>query len=324
MGLFEDIGKPENIDEAVRLRLAQSLAHILSRAGDYLDVDTGRFEAALGQVRKYRQDPGVFARYYDLVFAINSNRFTEANQLIAEISDLAGQPVEFAILPYARDHLGDDYDRFPRLLFSEYSENNPMASPSGTTCAAHTENLHHAIDIISRVDKSIHEEIANLLVRIFVTTANTARPGKSYGGVTSFMVWGASFINVEAYKTQWETVQFLVHEITHSVLFGLSCDDPLVLNDPADSYGSPLRTESRPMDGIYHAMLVCARVATFNRMWMDSGLVPAKDRDSIEQSTVELIKRFQKGVATINRHGKLSEQGRYLFDTSCRALSVAA
>jgi len=324
MGLYEDLVKLDDIDARVRARLAHSLAHILDRAEDYLDVDASRLETALGQIRNTRQNPGVFARYYDLIFAIRSNRFTEANQLLTEIADLAGQPIEFAILPLEREHLGDDYDRFARLLFAEYTGVNPMASPTGATHRAYAQKLRDAMDIIARVDKSIHDEITALLVRIYITVSSKDRSARSFAGVTSFMVWGASFINVEVYQTRWEAVQFLVHEITHGLLFGLSCDEPLILNSPSENYPSPLRTELRPMEGLYHAMMVCARMATFNRMWMDSGLVPPEDRGAVDERTAGLINHFQEGVVTINQHGKLSEQARHLFDNTCRALSVAA
>jgi HEXXH motif-containing protein len=147
---------------------------------------------------------------------------------------------------------------------------------------------------------------------------------KDFGGVTSLQVWGASFINVEFYNTRWSMVQFLVHEITHSLLFGLGCDQSLVQNSLDESYKSPLRADPRPMDGLVHATLVCARLAAFNRAWLDSGLVEECDRDQTEEAIVRNSRFFQDGVVVINQHGKLSEQGRHLIDRSCLALSVFA
>ncbi len=52
----------------------------------------------------------------------------------------------------------------------------------------------------------------------------------------------------------------LLHETAHQLLFGLSLDQPVVENDVEERYASPLRPDPRPMDGIFHATFVCARM----------------------------------------------------------------
>jgi HEXXH motif-containing protein len=138
------------------------------------------------------------------------------------------------------------------------------------------------------------------------------------------MVWGATFINADAHRTTADMVHFLVHEITHGLLFGLSCGDPLVLNSPAESYPAPLRTDRRPMDGIYHATLVCARLAEFDRAWLDSGRMTRGTSDSVKRSADDSVERFRRGVSVIDEHGKLSERARMLLDRSRHALSIQA
>jgi len=324
MGLFGDLGDPRNIDAVVRAQLADSLAYIVSKAGSYLDVDRGGFDAAVEHIRARKQDPGVFARYFDLIFAVNANQFADANTLLEELIKRASEPVSFAIVPYTREQLGSDYDRFPELLFAEFSKANPMASPLQSQSAASTQMLREAIAIISSVDRGIHNEIDAFLARIYLSIASKDPMAKRFAGVTSLLVWGASFVNVEFYKTRWDAVQFLVHEITHSLLFGLSCDQPLVQNSPDESYKSSLRSEPRPMDGIFHAALVCARLAAFNRAWLDSGLVEGDDRGRSEEAIARNSRFFRDGLTVVNQHGKLSEQARHLVDRSCLGFSVFA
>jgi hypothetical protein len=290
-----------------------------------LDIDATRFEAALEHIRARKQDPGISARYYDLIFALTSDQIAKARILLNEIIELAFGPASyFEIVPYARQHLGPDYERFPRLLFAEYSQTNPMASPSDSQSLSSTQMLKEAIEIVSQVETGIHKEIEALLVRIFLARASNDRSAKRFGGVTSFLVWGASFINIEFYKTRWDAVQFLVHEITHSVLFGLSLDEPLVQNAPHESYKSPLRSDLRPMDGIFHATLVCGRLAHFNRTWLDSGLAKKTDGERSKKAVADNLRFFRDGVTVINKHGKLSEQARQLVERSCTGLSVCA
>ena len=324
MSLFDDLRNPRDIDATVRLRLVGSLAHIFERAKSHLDIDPGRFEVAIKHIQTKKQDPGVFARYYDLIFAVTSNRIATANTLLDELIEHAARPAHFSIVPYTQQGLGPDYDRFPRLLFAEYSETNPMASPSEAQSTASTQMLREAIEIVSHVDKSIYDEIEALLARIYLATGSGGVSAKRFGGVTSFLVWGATFINIEAYKTPWDAVQFLVHEITHSLLFGLSFDEALVRNSPDENYKSPLRSDPRPMDGIFHATLVCARLADFNRTWLNCGLAAGADRDKSEEAIAENLRCFRDGVAVIDQFGKLSERGRNLIDRSCARLLVPA
>lgn len=320
MSLFGELEKPEDLDATVRLRLADSLAHIFERAHDRLDLDAPRFESAKDRIRSQRQDPGVFARYYDAVFAIGANDLPLAKALLEELAERAHQPVSFEIAAYAPG-LGSDYERFPRLLFAEYSKASPMASPTPGETASFTRHVAEAIDIVGNVDPGIHDEIKGLLVRIYLAAPSNAPGAKRFGGVTSFLAWGASFINIGSYKTRWDAVQFLVHEITHALLFGLACDEPLVKNAADESYKSPLRSDPRPMDGIFHATMVCGRLADFNRAWLEGGRA-GRDERACEKAVVDNSRAFRDGLAVIEEHGKLSPLAEQLIDRSRQGLSV--
>jgi hypothetical protein len=324
VSLFGRLENVHDIDAAVHMRLASSLAHIFDRAESHLSFDRARVEAALERIRSHKQDPGVFARYYDLIFAITASQIAKADTLLDEIIERSANPVSFAITPYNRQSLGTDYDRFPKLLFSDFSSTNPMASPSAAQAAAWTEMLHEALEIVSRVDKIIYDEIVGLLARVYMAADSQDPTAKRFAGVTSFLVWGASFINIEFYKTRWDAVQFLVHEITHALLFALSFDEPLVQNSPDESYHSPLRADPRPMDGIFHATLVCARIAAFNQAWLESGLLEGGDRKKAEITVQSRKQKFRDGLVVIDRHGKLSEQGRHLINRCCSGLAALA
>jgi hypothetical protein len=324
VSLFGDLGNLNDLDATVRLRLASSLAHIFDRVEGHLAIDRDRCQAALQTIRKQRQDPGVFARYYDLILAINDDRLDAAERLIADLVERTTATASFAIVPYCKEELGADYDRFPRLLFSEYSTVNPMETPSDAQSSASTQALLEAMQIISRVDRSIRAEIDALLVRIYLTGASKHPDARRFGGVTSFMIWGGSFMNLEFYRTRWDAVQFLVHEITHGLLFGLSFDEPLILNPPSEGYPSPLRADPRPMDGLFHAALVCARLASFNQAWLESGLAQGTDREKSQQAAESNTGKFRDGLSAINQYGKLSPQARGLVDRCCQGLGVLA
>lgn len=324
-GLFRECGHPTIIEASVRAELAESLAHIVDRAQSYLNVDHGSVAAAIERIRGARQEPGVFARYFDLIFSVSANDFAKADILLAEIVErISSEPASLNIVPYARKDLGSDYDRFPRLVFAEFSENNPMASPSPAQSSGAAQALTQAREIISIVDPRIHDETEAFLTRIYLAAPSWHPGAKRFGGVTSLMAWGSSFINVDFYRTRWDAVQFLVHEITHSLLLGLSCREPLVRNPPEESYKSPLRAEPRPMDGIFHATLVCARLASFNRSWLESGLLAEDAFLASEKAVDSNLRGFRDGLDVVEKFGDLSQGGRDLLASARDELSALA
>lgn len=314
--MFGDIGDPKALDAAARRKLAHSLQHIADRAADHLRMPPGRLCAALNKVRDGRQNPGIFARYYDLVTAVTSGEVEVANGLLDEIVGLAeASPVSFDIVPYWQERLGSDFERFPRLLFGEFSDRNPMAPPIGEQAESGRANLREALGIVERVDPKIREEIDALIVTLYMASGNPDPEARGFGGVTSLYVWGGSFVNIDVYDSSLAAANCLVHEVTHGVLFGLSFDEPLVWNDPDESYESPLRLDPRPMDGIYHATLVCGRMAFFEsaRLELDNG----GSRAGLEN----LLQRFHIGTTVIEKHGDLSNLGRRLLDTCKEGLA---
>jgi HEXXH motif-containing protein len=322
--LLGNLPRPDQLDARVRSRLAKSLEYIVGKADRFIQADPKIMARAFERIRNCRQDPAVFARYFDLGFAVSSNRFEEADKLLSEIASLADQSPKFAILPFNRAAAGADFERFQRLLFAESPEVGPLVAPTDEEFHASAQNLRQAIEIIRLVDPAIHEEITELFVRLFVTKDAREDSSASFGGVTSFMIWGASFINIKAYKTLFDCVQYLVHEVTHALLFGLSCDEPLVTNAAAESYRSPLRSDPRPMDGIYHATLVCARLTAFNRAWLAQEEDGPRDQDSARRAMSENLDAFRDGLATIDQHGRLSDPGRELLERCRSGLTAVA
>jgi hypothetical protein len=322
--MFANAFVPCEIDGNVRARLSESLAYVFDKAGHLLDLDNDSVARALESIRCHRQAPGIFARYYDLVPAINAGDCGLASRLFSEIVAQTTDPVRFEVVAYDPITLGDDYERLARLVFSEFPGPNPMAPPPKATFISARNHLGDAKDAIRRIDGGIAGEIDSLLVRVVVATGSRAQDAQKFGGVTSFLTWGASFMNADAYGTFVGAVQFLVHEITHSLLLGLGCTEPLVINPPDENYRSPLRPDPRPMDGLYHATLVCARLLEFNAAWLDSGELGKEDHAKVTQLTSNLRPRFEDGLSVIRGHGELSGPGRHLLERSCRALAVAA
>lgn len=306
--------EPAQLDSGMRAALADSLEYIFEETAGQLDLESQRCDRALQQIRTRKTDPGVFARYYDLVFAIGDRDFTRARRLIEEILERAGTVVDFDFIPYDEHVLGDDFQRFPRLVFAGYSRANPLGTPDQQTFESHAEKLKQAIAIIRHVDDRIAREVEALVSRIIVAVDHDGEPhARSFGGVTSFMTWGAIFINARHYASLFQVVEFLVHELTHCVLFSLGCREPLVLNDASERYPSPLRSDLRAMDGVYHATLVCARLVLFLQKWRQSATRHGELQSWLDARLDSNRLAFANGSAVIREHAKLSPGAGALF-----------
>src|SRR5687767_3785297 len=53
----------------------------------------------------------------------------------------------------------------------------------------------------------------------------------TFGGASSFALWGAITLNVEGHQEWWLFIPSLVHEHSHNILFGMARNEVLVLND---------------------------------------------------------------------------------------------
>ena len=111
-------------------------------------------------------------------------------------------------------------------------------------------------------------------------------------------------------------VQTLAHESCHVMLFGFCIDDKLVLNPDSDRYPSPLRADPRPIDGIYHAVYVLARIfyastAIIEKSNLSKDLI-TKAKDSRKGFAI----RFYDGLGTLKEHAEYTDTGRALMDNA--------
>ena len=123
------------------------------------------------------------------------------------------------------------------------------------------------------------------------------------------MLWGTVILNTERHPTALDVTEGLIHETAHHVLFGLSRDEPLVENAVAESYESPLRRDSRPMDGVYHATFVCARIHYVFNALIASGRLQDEQLHHAEARLADARRRFRGGLETVKRHARLTDNG---------------
>ena len=306
---YPNSASPHLLDTGVRMALAESLEHISDVAAGQMNVANVDVAAGLSEIRTHRVIPGVFGRYYDLVFALQGGRYLEAAALYREIFDLSFERPALKVLPFTVEALGADEERYARLLSLESLA--ALAPPNADEWLEFEESLVSALNMIEEVDATLAAELRALVVQIVGASPAAKNGGRGFGGSSSFMLWGAVLLNVGHHSTTLDMIAGLVHEAAHQLLFGLAVDEPLVLNSINERYGSPLRTDPRPMDGIFHATFVCARMYyAYERLMQKTDIAFSQaDREIIAQRLRDYRRKFFDGLETVRRFGRAAVKG---------------
>jgi HEXXH motif-containing protein len=309
-----------DLDRRMRAKLASSLAHIFDRMASTLGIEDSELGPLLAEIMAHRQAPSVFATYFELVFALKAKRHDEAARLWRQIAAAVGQTPRFDVAPLTVEALGGDAARFARLLNA--GENGPIFGPPDVAqWPAFATGVAEAFSLLEQADAALAAEIRALIV--LVIGSAPLSPASSFGGVTSLTLWGAVTLNTELHRTPLEILDGLVHEGAHTLLFGYALDERLVRNPDSQRFASPLRSDPRPMDGVFHATFVCARLYLLYRRLLErrpEGL-RGFDPRALERKMAELASRFHDGARLIADKASLTPLGEKVLRSSVDYMS---
>jgi HEXXH motif-containing protein len=164
-------------------------------------------------------------------------------------------------------------------------------------------------------------EIRALVREVVLATSPDAAPFQ-FDGASAYQLWGLLFLNPKFHPTPVAVAEVLAHESAHSLLFGFTFDEPLVFNDDEERYASPLRPDPRPMDGIYHATYVSARMHWAMTRLAASPLADEEMRAAALKAAAADMENFEKGHEIVARHGRLSATGEALMREALAYMSA--
>jgi hypothetical protein len=297
----------------MRAKLASSLRHIFDRTAAALSIEGAEFELTAAEIVAHRQAPSVFATYFELVFALKANRLEEAAYLWRRIAATVSDSPTPDVVPLTSEALGEDAARFVRLLNA--GEKGPIfGPPDPVQWPVFAAGVAGAFSLLEQTDAALAAEIRSLIVQVIGSAPLS--PARSFGGVTSLTLWGAVTLNSEIHRTPLEIAAGLVHEGAHALLFGYAVDERLVRNPDSERFSSPLRSDPRPMDGVFHATFVCARLHLFYRRLLERGPRRLRDVDTraIERRMADLAGRFDDGAQLIADKASLTPLGACLLN----------
>ena len=313
--LFPYAGNPAVLELEFRLSLQSSLQYIYQTASLQYGLKPGGADCALEELGLHRISPGIYGRYFEIVPAFKEGKRNQVCRLLSEIIDTAKIVPEFSIIPFDAEHLAKEINRYARLIDIGSRQPSLVAEPSKSGWDKFSQAVPRAIEMIGETTPKLRDELEAMLVEI-IGGAPHKESSFRFGSASSMMLWGAAFFNVERHSTTLDVAEGLVHETTHHLLFALSHDEPLVGNPIEQSCASPLRESSRPIDGVYHATFVCARIYFAYRNMLDANILTTDERFSVEMRLKDNKRCFFAGLETITRFANLTANGKEILDVA--------
>lgn len=303
------------LDARMHAELAASLAH-LAEAAEPVPALSGRIGTLarrIGDGERIR--PLGFHAYFRLVLRLSAQDLAGAEAELARIEALAGRAPARTLT-----HFGaPEADQISLALIEEGMRLAPITAAEAEAFA---RLLDDGLALMQAGLPELHAELTGIIHEVLLARAPQG-DRMEFDGASHYQFWGMLLLNPKHHRTPLAVVEVLAHEASHALLFGMTIEEPLVLNPDDELYPSPLRLDPRPMDGIYHATYVSARMAWAMERLAASGLLSAEDRSAALAAACTDRDNHARGLSVIDAHGRLSPTGARILD-SARAWTDAA
>lgn len=296
------------------VRLGESLRHLSEQCSGLVEHDTAKLEALSDALcRGERQTPAVFAYYYRLLEAVLDGAFDDAEDYFAALAGIEPLQQSLRIAPLAPRELGPSYPLYRDMMNSDPTVDIGFASPSEAGFTAFRQRLESGLRLMRAAVPKLSGEIEAIIQDIVIVAGDKSKKFQFDGG-SHFQLWGALFLNGDSHHDDVAIVEVLAHESAHSLLFGFCAEEFLVENEDEELYSSPLRPDPRPMDGIYHATFVSARMHWALDQLLKSGALDVAGRERALKANALNVSNFRSGHAVVEEHGRLTTLGRRLME----------
>ena len=324
LGFEPDPGRARRLDRSMHLELAGSLRYVRECLADRPELRPERIDAATAVIdADGRVEPGVFAAYYRLVEALAEGDRPGAERALERLGAARPVPARRRHAPLedpARCERSRDY---VRLLQDETSQGLGLTPLPAGRAAAFEPRFERGMALMREAIPELAGEV-DAIVREVVAVGSDPSAEFQVDGGSHYQLWGALFLNADFHPTDAAMLEVIAHESAHSLLFGLCTEEPLVTNDDDERYPSPLRDDLRPMDGIYHAAFVSARMHWAMARLLAAGVLDDAGRAQAAAARDADRACFEAGWSVVARHARLTPLGRELMAGARRYMDAAA
>ena len=311
-----NVSRTRMLDERMRRELAASVRYVVEKLEAHLPGAPDLASSFLACLDRGPVPPASFALYSDLVLAVDDDDLDLARQLLEQLAAQRNHGGDLVIRDLRDPEFDGESDRLSRYIDSDPKMPLLLTAPSEAASKKSREAISGAFKLLDKADPELAAEIRELLREIVLCRSRQNAPEYTFDGASCFFLWGAILINAERRGGALEMVQMLAHESAHNLLFGLCPSEPLLLNDPSERYTSPLRHDPRPLEGIYHAAFVTARMHRAARYLLESGLLDPEQEKAVREDVAYTRISFQQGMTVIDVHARLTEPGQTIIENA--------
>jgi HEXXH motif-containing protein len=328
-----DAARARALKNGMDLRLADSLLYLLNRAEATLSSSYPETRDTLSRVRQEVEATGgklrgtVYAFHTQLAQAMRAGDVAAVNDTIQALAHVKMAPAEPQIVPLGSAQFTEAeaktfYETVRSDYDSTYSKPFDASPPDHTEIRDMTSAIASVLQKLQAKDPETHGEIEAYVSDFVVIRSNHINAG------TCFKAFGLLYLTVLREGQEWTTyLENIVHEAAHHHLFALWTIDRIIESDGDRLYKSPLRTEPRPMSGIFHAMFVLARTIRALNLFQADPLYAAEiERVSTgynqAKNPATHQDKFLDTYETIRNHARLTPLGSELLE-SCREMALS-
>jgi hypothetical protein len=259
--------------------------------------------------------PALFALYHDLMSAISSGGEEASEKAIIELGGRSWRHSGLRIWNFSGEYSEPRvYERYRKYL--SVDPTTPMAlvaSPAGEFDRMR-QRCETALELLNEADPELAAETLEIVAEMIIAANDPHSSGSGdFSGASSFAIWGAIFLNAETHGDPVELAQAIVHEAAHLLLFAEAIDGPLVTNPESERFSSALRSDGRPMDGIYHATFVTGRMHYAAAAIHRTVPLDPTARRLLERTIAMHRRNFFNGLETIRKGARLTRLGETLL-----------
>lgn len=290
--------------------LQTSLIHIFDALDSLLTVDLKRqCEAISNSVQALHERASIFP--YVLLNARLSDALQQqdAEKAIAALKSFTYQPNKLGtfakVIPYGSTSLSEQQWRMmDQEIIFHLPQGTYITSPAPDSVLTATHLIDEAIHLIKTAAPAYYEEFDVFISDILVLSSNHVTAG------SGFNILGLMYCR-EGITVEW-LAEYIIHELAHQYLYFLTIFDELCSGEGL--HEAPMRKDKRPIEGIYHAAFVLARMTHFYKECLKAGTFFSPE--FLDLKIQDYQAKFQKGYNTVLEVAKLTDLGKAILINS--------
>jgi len=218
---------------------------------------------------------------------------------VATLPDLA--PIRL----WALDDEQISVDSFTSPYQWEAPERWQVRSVDAESYTQWRQTLSGAAELISSIDSSAWQEVANLVSAIVPVRTDTYKRHLSCSSTdlpgVVWMSWTPDTLQI---------AEALIHEAGHNKLYLYELDGPLIANNRGARLQSPWRNDLRPPRGLLHGAFAFSGVATVWTELLESDVLSSENRKRVRQDRAVFRSQVLESISTIESNCTLTSTGK--------------